>query len=542
MPHSSSPAARARAAARRPAREATSRRNAPSARPSSTGRPGESPFQNGISPDLARRRRDQHPVVGDVLDAPRRRAEQEHVADPRLVDHLLVELADPPARALTGGEEDAEQAAVGDGAAAGDGQPLRAAPRGQLAGDAVPHQARPQLGERVGRVAAGQHVEHGLERRARQPGERRGAADELLDLVDGRSARARPWRRSAGRARRAGCAGSASTRSRRRACARRRRRIRRRSPRNFGKITPRLTRRRPGARPGRPAAARRPPTAATRPGRRDRPRPCRCRVRGCDVATTAGSRPALRSSSTSARCSRDTDPWWARATTTSPAGWPAPDWAISSRRRRAVVEPVDAGALGGQLVEPGGEPLGEPAGVGEHDRRAVRLDEVEDALLDVRPDARPPAGAGGRAGEVVGGLAEAGHVLDRHDDLELEGLVDRRLHDGDRPAAGEEGGDLVDRPHGGREADALGRPVEQRVEPLEGQGQVRAALGGADRVHLVDDHRVDTAQRLARRRGEQQEQRLGRGDQDVGRRAGERRRSSAGVSPERMATVTSGAG
>ena len=82
--------------------------------------------------DLAGRGRDEHPVVGDVLDAPGRRAEQEHVADPRLVDHLLVELADAAARALAGGEEDAEQAAVGDGAAAGDGEPLRAA-RGRSA-------------------------------------------------------------------------------------------------------------------------------------------------------------------------------------------------------------------------------------------------------------------------------------------------------------------------------------------------------------------------------------------------------------------------
>src|SRR3954469_6878948 len=41
------------------------------------------------------RRRDEHPVVSDVLDAPRRRAESEDVADARLVDHLLVQLADP---------------------------------------------------------------------------------------------------------------------------------------------------------------------------------------------------------------------------------------------------------------------------------------------------------------------------------------------------------------------------------------------------------------------------------------------------------------
>jgi hypothetical protein len=37
--------------------------------------------------------------VRDVLDAPRRGAEQEHLADARLEHHLLVELADAPAPA-----------------------------------------------------------------------------------------------------------------------------------------------------------------------------------------------------------------------------------------------------------------------------------------------------------------------------------------------------------------------------------------------------------------------------------------------------------
>ena len=55
--------------------------------------------------DLARRRRHQHPVVGDVLDAPRRRTEEEHVTHARLVDHLLVEFADPAARAVTARRE-----------------------------------------------------------------------------------------------------------------------------------------------------------------------------------------------------------------------------------------------------------------------------------------------------------------------------------------------------------------------------------------------------------------------------------------------------
>ena len=75
---------------------------------------------------LPRRRRDEHPVVGDVLDAPRRRAEGEDVTDARLVDHLLVELADPATGPLTRGEEDGIQPAVGDRAAARHGQALGA--------------------------------------------------------------------------------------------------------------------------------------------------------------------------------------------------------------------------------------------------------------------------------------------------------------------------------------------------------------------------------------------------------------------------------
>ena len=108
------------------------------------------------------RGRDQHPVVGDVLDPPAGGAEGEDVADAGLVDHLLVELADPPARALAADQEDAEQAAVGDGAAAGHGQPLGAGPAGELPGDAVPDDAGPQLGELVARVAAAEQVEGGV--------------------------------------------------------------------------------------------------------------------------------------------------------------------------------------------------------------------------------------------------------------------------------------------------------------------------------------------------------------------------------------------
>ncbi len=55
------------------------------------------------------------------------------------------------------------------------------------------------------------------------------------------------------------------------------------------------------------------------------------------MATTAGRRPDLSASSISTRCSRETEPWWARAMTTAPspsagvplpqpAGVPTPPW------------------------------------------------------------------------------------------------------------------------------------------------------------------------------------------------------------------------
>ena len=122
----------------------------------------------------ARGRGDQHLIVGDLLHPPTRGAEGEDVADPGLVDHLLVEFPDPapggvPTRRVPfADQEHPEQAAVGDGAAGGHGQPLRPGPGGQHAGVAMPDQPRPQLGEVLRRVAPTEHVEHGLEGAVRQ--------------------------------------------------------------------------------------------------------------------------------------------------------------------------------------------------------------------------------------------------------------------------------------------------------------------------------------------------------------------------------------
>ncbi len=66
--------------------------------------------------------------------------------------------------------------------------------------------------------------------------------------------------------------------------------------------------------------------------------------------------------------------------------------------------------LAGQLVEALRQPLGQPAAVGEDDRAAVAPDELEDARVDRRPDARAEVAAaapGHRAGPRAGGPRRA---------------------------------------------------------------------------------------------------------------------------------------
>ena len=86
------------------------------------------------------------------------------------------------------------------------------------------------------------------------------------------------------------------------------------------------------------------------------------------------------------------------------------------------------------LVDPRGEPLSAAPRVGEHDRRAVRGDQVDHALLDVGPDRRPRRWPGrprrtgrGRRREPVPG--QVGEVRDRARRRRRELLARRRLHD-----------------------------------------------------------------------------------------------------------------
>ena len=139
-------------------------------------------------PGLAGSGGDEDAIVGYLLDAPRRGAEEEHLSGARLEHHLFVELTDPAALGallLRGrGQIDSIQAAIRDGPAVDDGNALGALSRAEPATHAIPGEPRAKLGELVGGVAPGEHVEHALERASRELGERRGAADQGVERVD----------------------------------------------------------------------------------------------------------------------------------------------------------------------------------------------------------------------------------------------------------------------------------------------------------------------------------------------------------------------
>ncbi len=134
----------------------------------------------------ARRRRDGDPVVRDLLDPPAARPERDHLAGPALVDHLLVQLADPPpGRARLADHEHAEQPAVRDRPAARDRDDAGVAAAGDHVGRPVPGHARLQLGELVAWIGTGQHPEDALEDLSAEGLVRRRAIDRREQVVDG---------------------------------------------------------------------------------------------------------------------------------------------------------------------------------------------------------------------------------------------------------------------------------------------------------------------------------------------------------------------
>ena len=221
------------------------------------------------------------------------------------------------------------------------------------------------------------------------------------------------------------------------------------------------------------------------------------------VATMARRLPLLRSDSTCRRCSRD---------------------------ERSVVRAHEL--LARELVEVRGEPLGGAARVAEHD-----------ASCGARGSARARAGARGarcscwprdrrgrarravapEACECAPGsvMSSTGTITSTSSSLRepastmVTGRASLSVWPPRKRAISSSGRCVAESPM------RCGGPVGDRLEPLERQHQVRAALGGRERVDLVDDYRLDAAQDLARLRREHQVERLGCRDQDVGRRARE---------------------
>ena len=88
--------------------------------------------------------------MGDLFDAPRRRAQREYLTGAALVDHFLVEFAYP--RAV--GEKHTEESTIGNRSSVGDRNALCPRPCSQRALDPIPNNARAQFRELIGRVTA----------------------------------------------------------------------------------------------------------------------------------------------------------------------------------------------------------------------------------------------------------------------------------------------------------------------------------------------------------------------------------------------------
>jgi hypothetical protein len=85
-----------------------------------------------------------------------------------------------------------------------------------------------------------------------------------------------------------------------------------------------------------------------------------------------------------------------------------------------------------QLVEPGGEPLGQATGVDEDQRGAVLLHELEQPRVHGRPDRLAHrAGRSRTRGGLVDHLAELAEVIDGNHHLHLERLAHTGIDDRD---------------------------------------------------------------------------------------------------------------
>ena len=470
-------------------------------------------------------RGDEHLVAGDVLHLPGARAQRDDVAHAGLVDHLLVQLPDPPTGPLGARQEHPEQAAVGDGSAAGDRQTLRAGSARQGVGHPVPHQPGSQLGELLARVAPGQHVQRGLERAPGQVGEARRATDQRVQVVDGPVVHRAHGDHLLGQHVQRGAqhpqgldlpghhpldhdgalhevgtvlgehdaAGDGAD------------------------LVPRTTD------PLQPAGhARRGLHLHDEVDRSHVDAELEAagghdggQASGLEVVLDEGAL-LLADGAVVGTGQHQGRPGCGPGLAHHLRGGPAP---VCLGRLTLLLGRV---ALLPHLVDLGGEALGQAPGVGEDQRRGVGGDEVDHPLVDVGPDGASLLLTRRAADDLARGGAQVGQVGHGHDHRHVELLVRRGVHDPDRTPAGLEPRHLLDRAHGRRQPDPLRGGVEEGVEALQGERQVGAPLGAGDGVDLVQDDRADPEQRLPGLGRDEQEQRLRRGDEHVRRAQRER--------------------
>ena len=211
-------------------------------------------------------------------------------------------------------------------------------------------------------------------------------------------------------------------------------------------------------------------------------------------------------------------------------------------RDAAVMRPHEL--LAGELVQARRQPLGEPPAVHEDERGPMRPDELEQRGMDRRPDrvarlgpaAGPPGASSTSIASPIRAMSSTGTMISRSSSLRAPASTISTS----RPVPPRKAPMADERPLRRRQADSLRVAIGQVAEPLEREREVRSALRPGDRMDLVDDHVLDAAEDLARLAGQQQVERLGGGDEDVGRVRTSARRASAGVSPVRLPTLISG--
>ncbi len=136
---------------------------------------------------MAGGRGDDDLVTGDLGDPPGGRPQCEDVPHTRFVDHLLVQFPDtasPRGAVTVGGEEHPEKPTVRDCPPAGHGDTAGPGAGGELPGDRIVDQHRPEVGEVCGGVASADQVDDPVEGLSRQGGVRVGPPYRPEPLLD----------------------------------------------------------------------------------------------------------------------------------------------------------------------------------------------------------------------------------------------------------------------------------------------------------------------------------------------------------------------